>query len=101
MTNVLRDVTSIRNATLTMAKDSEAPVQLAQATVGDVSLASVANTVVKALSVIRFRGAVTFFAKTEVGIPLWAAVVSFTDDLPDGNWNVTQYDKQDAPNASY
>ena len=97
MINVLRDVTSIRNATLTMAKDSESPVQLAQATLGDVSLASVANTVVRALTIIQFRGAITFLAKTEAGIPLWAAVVSFTDDLPDGNWNVTKYDQTEGP----
>jgi hypothetical protein len=93
MTNVLQ-AAAIHNAVLTMAKNEDAPVQLAQAQIGDVSLASAANTVVKALSIIGFRGSVTFFAKTEAGNPLWAAVVTFTDDLPNGNWNTTKYDEK-------
>jgi hypothetical protein len=73
-------------ATLTMGVNEKAPVLLATSTVSDVPLLEHANVTVKALSIIGFRGSVSLQAMKGDGTLLWAAVVSFTDDIPNGYW---------------
>jgi hypothetical protein len=74
-----------------MAHNDGVPVELATATVSDLPLSQIATAAVKALSIVGYRGCVTFQAKNANGSPLWAAVVTFTDDLPDGTWLTTNF----------
>jgi hypothetical protein len=73
-------------ATLTMAVNEKPPELLATSTISDISLTEHANTSVKALAIVGFRGSVTFQATKNDGNMIWGAVVSFTDDLPTGTW---------------
>ena len=87
-------MTNLPYGSLTVAHNSQPPVQLATSMVSDGPLMDIATTSVKMLSVVGFRGSVTFRANKTDGTPLWAAVVSFTDDLPNGDWLRTQYDNK-------
>ena len=80
-------------ATLTMAKNELPPVLLASSTITDLPLTEHANTTVKALSIVGYRGSVSFTAYKNDGTPLWAMVVTFTDDIPNGTVTHTKYEK--------
>lgn len=72
--------------TLTCSTGDGPPKTIAQVTdFSAQSLLDVTNACVAALAVVGFRGAVTFQAQRE-GDLSWTSVVTFTDDLPNGNW---------------
>lgn len=72
-------------STLTCARDIGAPVVIAQ-NESSLVLSEIATACGAALAVAGYRGSVTFHAQDGNGNPLWTSVVTFTNDLPNGNW---------------
>jgi len=49
------------------------------------------NYIVAGLSIAKFRGCVVFIL-LENDLMQYSAVITFTDDIPQGSWNLTRYD---------
>lgn len=76
-----------------MAKNELPPVLLATSTITDLPLTEHANTTIKVLGIVGYRGAVSLMAHDSKGLPLWAMVVTFSDDMPNGVVTHTKYEK--------
>ena len=77
----------------TMAGVDSVPVQLSMCVGGWSPLDNEINNIVKALAIVKYRGAVTFVISC-AGDPYFTSVVSFTDDIPNGIWNTTNHHPQ-------
>jgi hypothetical protein len=73
-----------------MALADDVPIQLSTCSGGWSPLDSEINNIVKALALVKFRGVVIFVITGDTD-PYWTSVVTFTDDLPNGNWNTTNH----------
>jgi len=65
------------------------PVETASNNVTELAMIEQANSIIKALGILRFRGSVVLDV-CDNGRSLWGATVTFTDDLPHGIWSVTE-----------
>jgi hypothetical protein len=77
----------------TMSGDPTVPgkvIQLSTCTGGYSPLDVEINNIVKALTLVKFHGTVTFVVALSTGEPYWTSVVTFT--IPTGvDWNTTNH----------
>jgi hypothetical protein len=78
----------MRSYKLTMQNTTEAPVELATAA-SDSELSRLVNLICKGLTIAKFMGCV-IFTIFQNDVMYMAAVVTFTEDIPEGIWTVTK-----------
>lgn len=80
-------MTNLTMFVLSMAGADGVPVQLSTCGGAEAPLFDDINAIAKALTIVKFRGTVTFTITTTNGVLYWTVLISYTDDIPNGVWN--------------
>lgn len=84
-------MTKVTQFVLAMAGEDGVPVEIGTCQDAYSPLLATTNSIATALSIVKFRGVVTFTIASRTGDKHWGSVVTFTDDNPQGFWNTTNY----------